>query len=200
MTLMRDMETALVRTTDATVEPLTATEVRAHIRAADPSEDATVIEPLIKAARQYIEKIINRSLITQTWKLYLTNWPCEIELRRPPILSVTGITYVDSDGTTQTLATSVYELHTEAEPGIVCLKYNQSWPSLRGDRNGICVTFTAGYGTDGTSVKNTIKHAMKLLIGHWYANREAVFTGSISKEIEFAVDALLWSEKWGSYS
>lgn len=200
MLTMRDIETALTRTTDATVEPLTATEARAHIRASDPSEDATVIEPLIKAARMYVENTINRALISQTWKLYLTQFPQVIELRRCPVISVTGITYVDSAGATQTLATSVYEVHTADEPGIVCLKYNQSWPDIRGDKNGIVVTFTAGYGTAASSVPETIKHAMKLLVGHWYSNREAVITGTITKDIEFAVDALLWSERWGSYS
>lgn len=44
-------------------------------------------------------------------------------------------------------------------------------------------------------VPKTAIQAMYLLIGHWYENREAVVTGTISKEIEFAVNALLWLDR-----
>ena len=39
---------------------------------------------------------------------------------------------------------------------------------------------------------------MKLLIGHWYANREAV--GNIGSEVEMAVHALLSPLKWKQYA
>jgi hypothetical protein len=35
------------------------------------------------------------------------------------------------------------------------------------------------------------KHAIKLLVAHWFRNREAVLVGTISKDMEKAVDALL---------
>lgn len=198
--MQRDLNTALIRSSDAAVEPLTADEARAHIRAADPSEDSTVIVPLIKAARNYVENVLNRALITQTWKLYLTQWPTQIELRRCPVAGVTSITYVDSAGDTQTLSTDVYAADTASEPGLVTLKYNQSWPTIRGDHMGIVVTFTAGYGAAGSSVPENIRHAMRLLVGHWYMNREAVVTGTIATNIGMAVESLLWSARWGAYS
>jgi hypothetical protein len=40
---------------------------------------------------------------------------------------------------------------------------------------------------------------MLMLVGHMYEQRLAVLTGSISKEIEFGVKALLNTAKWGSY-
>lgn len=36
-----------------------------------------------------------------------------------------------------------------------------------------------------------VKAAMLLLIGHWYANREAVNIGNITSAVPFAVEALL---------
>jgi hypothetical protein len=36
-------------------------------------------------------------------------------------------------------------------------------------------------------------------VAHWYEYRGAVLTGTISKEIEFAVKSLLDSQRWGSY-
>ena len=44
------------------------------------------------------------------------------------------------------------------------------------------------------------KHAIKLLIRHWYDNPSAVIVGSISKEVEFAADALIRSLGTGFYA
>ncbi|MGY6355676.1 head-tail connector protein [Citrobacter amalonaticus] len=50
-----------------------------------------------------------------------------------------------------------------------------------------------GYAEDEDSILlgDDVKAAMLLLIGHWYANREAVNIGNITTEIPFAVEALL---------
>lgn len=50
-----------------------------------------------------------------------------------------------------------------------------------------------GYNDDPDSIllNDDVKAAMLLLIGHWYANREAVNIGNITTEVPFAVEALL---------
>ncbi|EAO2313199.1 phage gp6-like head-tail connector protein [Salmonella enterica subsp. enterica serovar Senftenberg] len=50
-----------------------------------------------------------------------------------------------------------------------------------------------GYSDDPDSIllNDDVKAAMLLLIGQWYANREAVNIGNITSEIPFAVEALL---------
>ncbi|MBJ9352434.1 phage gp6-like head-tail connector protein [Citrobacter koseri] len=50
-----------------------------------------------------------------------------------------------------------------------------------------------GYAEDEDSILpgDDVKAAMLLLIGHWYANREAVNIGNITTEVPFAVEALL---------
>ncbi|EKO4983783.1 phage gp6-like head-tail connector protein [Escherichia coli] len=52
---------------------------------------------------------------------------------------------------------------------------------------------SAGYSEDPDSILLTadIKAAMLLLIGHWYANREAVNIGNITTAVPFAIEALL---------
>ncbi|KPW88773.1 MULTISPECIES: head-tail connector protein [Pseudomonas syringae group] len=40
-----------------------------------------------------------------------------------------------------------------------------------------------------------IRQAVLLLVGHWYANREAVVIGTITSEVPLAVDRLLWYRK-----
>ena len=112
--------------------------------------------------------------------------------RSPPLVSVTKIEYYDTADVKYTLATSVYTADTISVPGLVHLKYNQSWPTetLLRDYNAICVTYVAGY-TSAALVPQRIRQAMLMLIGHWFENRESVLIGTISKPIEFGVTALL---------
>jgi hypothetical protein len=48
-------------------------------------------------------------------------------------------------------------------------------------------------------VPTQIRHAILMLVAHWYDRRESVLTGSISKEVEFGVKSLLDSCRWGAY-
>jgi uncharacterized phiE125 gp8 family phage protein len=47
-----------------------------------------------------------------------------------------------------------------------------------------------GYGTTATSVPMPIRHAIKLLVGHWYANREEAQT-EVPQRIAMGVDSLI---------
>ena len=40
-----------------------------------------------------------------------------------------------------------------------------------------------------------VEQAILLVVGHWYANREAVVTGTIATVIPLAVERLLWYRK-----
>jgi len=40
-------------------------------------------------------------------------------------------------------------------------------------------------------VPEKVKSAIKLLVGHWYKNREAVVTGTVPRPLEMAVQSLL---------
>lgn len=44
---------------------------------------------------------------------------------------------------------------------------------------------------DPVEVPAMVRQAALMLITHWYVNRSAVLTGSVSKEIEFATNSLL---------
>lgn len=180
----------LVRSTPPATEPVSLTEAKLHVRQ-DGSGDDALITSLIQAAREYVESYTNRSLITQTWKLYLDRFPCEqfIYLPRPNLLTISSISYVDLNGQTQTWSSANYIADTASLPGAVRLAYQCFWPGARTQAQSVCITYTAGYGA-AASVPEAIKSAMKLCIGHWYMNRESVAMGGM-QEIPMAVEALL---------
>ena len=111
----------------------------------------------------------------------------------PPLVSVTGIVYVDTDGADQTLGSSVYRVDTVNEPGRITLEYNQSWPSTREVTNAVTITYQAGYGK-AAAVPDDVKAAIKLLVGHLYEHREAVCEIKLDM-VPMSVKSLLWSDR-----
>lgn len=174
-------------------EALTTSEVKSFLRVTSSADD-TLIDTLIATARQHLDAKdgwLGRCILTQTWDLKLDAFSCVIYLPLAPVTSVTSITYLDTAGVSQTLAASVYRTDLVSEPARIMEDYGQVWPSTYDVVNAVTVRFVAGYAT-AAAVPAPIKQAMKMLIAHWYENREAVLTGTASKPIEWAVDALLF--------
>lgn len=180
----------LVRTSDPATEPLSLGDAKEHLRV-DYTDDDDLISGLVTAARQHVEETTARALITQTWTLKLDSFPPDtILLPRPPLQSVTSITYLDSDGNSQTLSSDLYDVHTGDVPGRVTRGYNDTWPLTRGIPNAVTVTFVAGYGAAAADVPAPIVHAMKLWVADAYRNREETITGTVVARMRSA-DALL---------
>lgn len=166
----------LRQVTAPAVEPLSVEEIKAHLRVIGDDEN-DVITPYALAARDMCELEARRAFITQTFALWLESWPCadRIELPRPPLQSVTSITYIDYAGVTRTMSSADYLVDTASEPGRIVLAFGASWPSAT-LRPGLAITITyvAGYGAAGAQVPERYKHAIRLLTGHYYENREQV--------------------------
>jgi len=189
------MTWALVRVTQPAEEPVTLEEAKIHLRVDATDEDA-LISSLIVSAREHVEGFQGRSLVTQTWRLSLDRFPRGrvIRLPRPPLQSVTSITYIDPDGNQQMLAPGAYDVDADSEPGRVVLKDSAGWPDTADMPSAVLITYEAGYGS-ARAVPQAVKQAMLLLIGHWHANRETAVVGSTTHELSFAVKALLWPDR-----
>lgn len=194
---------SLVRATQPAVEPVTLAEAKAHLRV-DISDDDALISAIVKASREFCEEYLDRSLVHTQWTMRMDALPWEIELPRPPVAqsgttTATVVTYTLETQATATLAASTYRVDRTATPGVIRTVYGGTWPGHLADQNSVSVTWWGGYGADGTAVPAAIRSAMLMLIGSLYEHRSAVLTGTISKEIEFGVKALLDTQRWGSY-
>lgn len=189
---------ALFLFTPVATEPLTLAEVKTHVRQ-DRDDDDGLLAALITAAREHGETFTHRALAPQVWDLKLDAFPCgayvPIVLPKPPVTAIGSISYLDSNGDTQTWGSSNYTTDLPsgawAAPARIVPAYGLTYPTTRSVMNAVTVRFTCGY----TSCPEGIKAALKLLIGHWYANREAVVVGTISGPLAQTVDALLWPYK-----
>lgn len=187
-------------------EPLTLPQVKAHLRI-DASDEDEMVAALIVAARQHIDGKdgwLGRALVAQTWELSLTAFPAgAIRLPLPPLQEVESITYVDTAGATQTLASNLYQV-VASEPALILPAYGKTWPATRCQPEAVKVRFTAGYAPgDGSptdyaeNIPQPVKQAMLLLIAQWFENRSAGLTGATAMELPFAVQALLAPYKAG---
>lgn len=168
-------------------------EIKAHCRITSTVED-TYLETLINAATEHVEQITGRKLVSQTWKLLLDEWPGDAEITLPfgECSAVSSIKYTDSDAVETTWSDSDYVVDTDSVPGRVVIGYGLSWPSVELLHvNPIVVEFVSGYG-GADAVPAALKHATKLLVGHWYENREPVVLGTIVANIPLTVDRLIW--------
>jgi len=177
--------------TEPEAEPITVDVMQDHLRV-DSDDEETLIESLITTARITVEHWTARQLITATWNLYLDAFKAEIRVPYPPLQSVSSIKYYDTGGTQQTLDSSVYTVDTYAKPGRVVEAYSQTWPSTRSIINAVDVEFVAGYGAAGSDVPEPLLQAMKLLVGHWFENREGVLIGVTARELPLAVQSLIF--------
>ena len=170
---------SLKRTVAPTDLPITLAEIKDAIRETRTVEDA----PLMLYLRATVDQLdgaagmLNRALVSQTWEWKIDRfWSSIIRVPLPPLQSVSSITYIDSNGDTQTLATSVYNvLDTDnpTRPGRIELAYGQSWPSTRAQADAVTITFVAGYG-DRNSIPDATKHLIMLMVAGASCERQPV--------------------------
>ncbi len=91
----------------------------------------------------------------------------------------------------QTLSNTIYNLHHRYGNPYIKLDDGQSWPATKTRDDAIEVIYIAGYGANQSDVPPAIVHAIKLQIGHYYEQREAVIVGTISSVLPMGVMRLL---------
>lgn len=183
------MPLTLELSTPPTIEPVTVPDVKAHLRI-DIGTDDALLGVLITTAREEIERYLRRQIMPATWKLYLDGFPSVIRLPRPPVSSVTSITYLDTDGVSQTLATTEYQTDLISEPARITTAESKIWPSTQGGTyNTVTVTYVSGY-TSIANVPTPIKVGIQMMAGDLYEHRES--THEVKVEQNMTLMRMLW--------
>lgn len=182
---------ALVMTAAPAAEPLSLSEAKAHLRIDATDEDA-LIGSLITAARLLVERTMGLALITQGWSYYLDYWPpsCCITLPLAPVQAVSAVTVYDADDAPTVLDAGSYAVDVISEPARLVLQ--EATPSVMTRAfNGFEVAFTAGFGDGASDVPAPVRHAVTLLVAHWFERREPVVLGAGPQEVPATVVGLL---------
>lgn len=179
--------------TAPTVEPVTLAEVKIDLRV-DHGNDDNLLTTLIVAARQRAEELSSRSFVNRTLDLRLAAWPSgvTIELKFPPLVSVTSITYYDEDNVVGTVSASDYIVVNDVEPGLIQLTPTASWPSTVLRRSWpITVRYVAGYGAAAANTPEHYKQLIRALVAHRYEFRDEISPQG-AEQIRRVESALAW--------
>ena len=188
---------------------ITRNQAKAQLRITkdEITEDA-FIDDLIPQATRIIEQMARRQFVTATYIKTLEGFEDDIDVKHPsdlhhrhhdhdqhhdtiilphpPLKSVESITYIDNDGNEQNVDLNDVQVDTVSEPGKIAPAFGKSWPSARRQFNSVVITFKAGYGDDESFIPDEVKRAIKLLISHYFENRDLTLTASGNAEqIEF---------------
>lgn len=193
----------LVTPYDEDDDPLTIGLVRdGHLRVTNGSVEDGYIQTLIQTSLDIAQAKTQRRILRETWAELFCAFDVEMPLSYAPLIEVESVQYVDPDGVTQTLATSVYDVVTTRGPfaqrGMIRLAEGQSWPSTQVRPDAVTVTYRTGYVTAGSpeevSVPVALNRARLLIIKDLYESRGSKTLGTGVSETANSVtaDGIFW--------
>jgi len=157
-------------------------EAKLHLRVEHDADDA-LIASLVAAATARAERYTGMAFGEQTWEQVLDTFPAAaIDLGLGPVVSVGFVRFIDSAGDEQDVDSAEYEIDTVSRDGWVVP--SSDWPTPMDTINAVRVRFVVG-----TTPPADVRAAVLLMVGHWYANREAA--GPAMQAIPIGAEALL---------
>jgi uncharacterized phiE125 gp8 family phage protein len=157
------VQSAPIVITPPAVEPIERSAAKQFLRIDDVDQDLEV-DMMIAAARGDLEDATGQRLINQTVKVLADSFAELEHLQVGPVQAITGVTYEDVAGTTQTLDPATYEVFGAGLECGVRRKVGASWPTARAAKGAIAVTLTVGYGADGSAVPQNLIFAIYALL------------------------------------
>lgn len=154
----------LTEVTAAAVDPVDLCDVKDEAQI-DTDDDDSQFLRLIRAVTINLQETWDRQFIQATYDMELRRFPGStgaISIPRPPLSSVTSITYTDTAGNSQTLSSSLYTVETGSDKtrGYITPAYAQYWPATYGDDRDVTVRFVCGYGTAPEDVPADIRQTI----------------------------------------
>jgi hypothetical protein len=169
------------------------------LKDAASSPDDAYVSSLITVARQLVENEIRKSLLTQTWDLWLDakslNMDIDpltegrilynpnnleiallrfyapyVELPYGPVQSISAIYYYEDDNVQRTFPVTSYYLDNSGIVARVCLAVGATWPAGVRPFASLQVRYVAGEAT-ASSVPGPLKQAILMVVSHLYENR-----------------------------
>jgi hypothetical protein len=164
-----------VLVTGPTVPVVSTADLKAHLRVDHADEDA-LIASLHDAAVAHLDGwrgVLGRAIRAQTWRVSVYG-PGPHLLPMPDVTAVTATANADPVEVEQALTVRGVEV------------------TLPAGTEGATITFTCEMPSQ---LRPAVEAAVKLLVGHWYAHREAVGLSS-AQELPMAVPALVGALRW----
>lgn len=165
------MNWTLRRTSSPQAMAVSLDEAKDHLRVAGSEQDS-LIQLLIESATEQAERDTERCFVQATWQQTQYGFPANggpILLNMSKAVSVQSITYLDTDGVSQTLSTDDYSLDLGRNV-VTCLNDDDGWAetlSTQTERDTVTISFTCG-SADPAALPSLFKHMVLLEVGRAY--------------------------------
>lgn len=152
-------------------------EADRHLKLDGDTTQKAEVEAFIAAATQHLDGPngwLGRAIGQQTLEARFDNFGCRrgLFLPFPPVVSITSLKYLDTNGTEQTIDPADYDdfgANLVPAPGF-------AWPSPQVRRECVRVRYVAGYA----EVPAPIKAATLMIVGDLYKHRETVTSDTVN--------------------
>jgi uncharacterized phiE125 gp8 family phage protein len=155
----------LKRVVAPTASPVRLDDMKAHLRATYSDED-DLIQSYIDAAVSMLDAQgeLGQAIMPQTWDESFSTAARDVELSIRPSISLVSVKYYDTENVLQTATIGDFALYSSDFWAFV---RSENWPQVYDRPDAITVQYVAGAGLPPES----LVHAIKLTVGHWYEAR-----------------------------
>lgn len=162
--------------TQRQITPPTALAVDLGLAKQNMRIDGTDMDALvtswIEGVTAALEHEIGQCILEQTWQVQLEAFPaahpwhfgqpvprhrCEAIKLPHPVMNITSVTYVDTDGAQQTLPPSAYKLNVKRYESTLTPAAGTRWPVTLREEGAVTVEVVCGYGTDNTATPANVR-------------------------------------------
>ncbi len=182
----------------AALEPVDLEVMKAHSVVTDSDRDG-LIAGYIATARELVEEMTGRALITQTRVYNIDRFPPSpyqvLDLPGGTLLAVTSIEYVDTDGASQTWAAENYTVDKDHAPGRIGLAWSKSWPAIRRAWPPVTISYSVGYGPAPADVPEKLRTAIALIAAELFERREENVVGTTISKVSLDAKRLVRGER-----
>lgn len=176
----------MVPVTLPTVKVVTTANLMAQLHITDQTERA-LIEDYERAAVAHLDGwggVLGRAIMPQVWKQEFCGWGA-LRLAMPDVSAIT-VTAEDADG--NSVAPTRSDLRADvAGPFVIA-----DGPSAA----RVFVQFTCALPAARLPVAQQI---VRLIVAHWYMNREEVVSGTTVAQIPLGAEALISQLRWTNF-
>lgn len=144
----------------------------------DGDEENTLVSAYLAAAIAWVENHTGKKLVRGPVTQQEASFARYLPLIWGPNPEDVAVSYTDDVGAAQEISDARLVRDRLYSPAA-------GWPSAASD-TPVIITYTAGF----TETPADLDAAVLLLVGHWYAHREAVNIGNITAEVPMGVEAL----------
>jgi uncharacterized phiE125 gp8 family phage protein len=177
--------------TPPVVEPVTLAEAKEFLRVSHDDDDG-IIAALTAAARNHIEALTRRCLMTQTWRFVADAWPRDgrIRLRLGPIRSVAAVRQYAIDDSALAVDAERFVIDAPSDT-LAAPPWSLTAPGRAAA--GIEIDVVMGFGDSAGDVPPLLRQAIRQLMAHWYENRGLIAIGQSVAMMPGSVNAMIAS-------